>query len=263
MRRRVREATVGLTLVGAIGLSVGLWIWLRGATMANKSWTLEVRFDDTTGLVDRSPVRYRGVNIGQVVAITPTSDYVSVMLKLTADTIQVAKPVEARISTTSLLGGVPDLVIEASSRGLASLANPRSSACQSSVQLCSGDVIPGRQTSDLSTAISNFDALLLDVRQTDLVGSMDQVLRGMVATLSKVDGVSEQLHGILEAISDPDALVELSHAISYARMTFEELHNISGNISHLTNDPEFIEGIRLMTIGLSRFFDELYPDRIQ
>ncbi len=64
MRRSVREAIVGFSIVGAIAAFAGTMLWMRGIRLGAETWTVTVRFDDAGGLDARSPVTYRGILVG-------------------------------------------------------------------------------------------------------------------------------------------------------------------------------------------------------
>ena len=66
MRRSVREAIVGFSLLAAISSAVGLSFWLRGISISRTNWTVQADFDQARGLAERSAVVYRGVQIGNV-----------------------------------------------------------------------------------------------------------------------------------------------------------------------------------------------------
>ena len=56
MRRSVREAIVGFSLLAAISSAVGLSFWLRGISISRTNWTIEANFDEASGLAERSAV---------------------------------------------------------------------------------------------------------------------------------------------------------------------------------------------------------------
>ena len=60
MRRSVRDAIVGFSIVGAVVAFAGTLLWLRGVRLGAKVWSIKVNFPDATGLAERSPVTYRG-----------------------------------------------------------------------------------------------------------------------------------------------------------------------------------------------------------
>ena len=75
MRRSMREAMVGFTLIAAVGGAGLFWLWLQGITLASRTWRFNVNFADATGLAERSAVTYRGVLVGSVNSLrtTPTA----------------------------------------------------------------------------------------------------------------------------------------------------------------------------------------------
>ena len=67
MRRSVREALVGFSLLAAIASGLGLTFWLRGISLSSRNWRVQASFENAGGLAERSPVAFRGVVVGSVV----------------------------------------------------------------------------------------------------------------------------------------------------------------------------------------------------
>jgi phospholipid/cholesterol/gamma-HCH transport system substrate-binding protein len=105
MRRSVREAIVGFSLLAAISSAVGLSLWLRGLSMTRQFWTLEARFQQADGLAVRSPVVYRGVMVGSVRSVQITPDAVIAELEITNSSLRLPRTTVAEIGQVSLLGG--------------------------------------------------------------------------------------------------------------------------------------------------------------
>ena len=60
MRRSVRDAIVGFTvLAGLVGFAA-TGMWMRGIRLGSSEWRLTANFNDASGLAERSPVTYRG-----------------------------------------------------------------------------------------------------------------------------------------------------------------------------------------------------------
>ena len=66
MRRSVRDAIVGFTVIGGIIGFASTALWLRGVRLGASHWTLTARFDDAAGLAERPPVTPRGIPTGLV-----------------------------------------------------------------------------------------------------------------------------------------------------------------------------------------------------
>ena len=105
MRRSVREALVGFSLIAAAGSAFTLWLWLKGVSMSQSTWTLQASFADAAGLADRSPVVYRGVLVGNVRKIQVTDQAVLADLEISDSSLRLPRPVVARVGAGSLLGG--------------------------------------------------------------------------------------------------------------------------------------------------------------
>ena len=105
MRRSVREAIVGFTLLAALTGTAGLWFWIKGISLASRQWTIKVRFADAAGLADRSSVTFRGVLVGRVRSIQATASAVVADLEITNPDLVLPRPVVAEVQSASLLGG--------------------------------------------------------------------------------------------------------------------------------------------------------------
>ncbi|MED5561826.1 MAG: MCE family protein, partial [Cyanobacteriota bacterium] len=46
---------------------------------------------------------------------------------------------------------------------------------------------------------------------------------------------------------------------SYARSLAAKFDAVGGDVEKLTNDPQFMNAVRVVTIGFGEFFKELYP----
>ena len=83
MRRSVREATIGFSLLAALLGGLGLWFWLSGVVFGKKTWASQLSFKDAAGLAPQSVVTYQGVPVGSVEAVTPQAGSVLVRAQIT------------------------------------------------------------------------------------------------------------------------------------------------------------------------------------
>ena len=105
MRRSVREALVGFSLLAALASGFGFWLWLKGVSLSRNTWTIRASFADAAGLAERSPVSYRGVLVGNVRRITVSDKAVEAELEINDPRLRLSRPVAARVGASSLLGG--------------------------------------------------------------------------------------------------------------------------------------------------------------
>ena len=115
MRRSVRDAIVGFTVLGGLVGFAATGMWMRGIRLGSSDWRLTANFSDASGLAERSPVTYRGILVGSVRSIKVTSSAVVAELEITKGDLRLPLPVTATISSASLLGG--DAQVALMSRG--------------------------------------------------------------------------------------------------------------------------------------------------
>jgi phospholipid/cholesterol/gamma-HCH transport system substrate-binding protein len=63
--RAVREGSVGLLLLLGMGIFIAIFLWIRGLTVGERSYSFTVEFPRVNGLLEGAAVRYRGVTVGR------------------------------------------------------------------------------------------------------------------------------------------------------------------------------------------------------
>jgi len=290
MRRSVREAIVGFSLLAAIASAVGLSFWLRGISISRTNWTVEANFDEASGLAERSAVVFRGVQVGNVRKVRVTPQAVVAELEITNPDLHLAKPAYAEIGNASLLGG--DAQVSLVSTGPLLPANtpaPYAKACNQAVMLCNGSTIAGLQSPSLSSVTALMSKMLTEVDQAKLIdkftvltGSFDKAavdassfLKDGKVLVKKVDGSvdklqptianlnagSASLKNLMAALDNPKTVKELQSTVTNAEVLTAKWKAVGGDVKKLTDDPQFMDGVRSVAVGLGKFFDELYPER--
>lgn len=143
--RAVREGSVGLLFLLGLGLFAGLFVWLRGLSVGERSYKAVIDFPRVNGLQEGAPVRFRGVNVGKISAIKPLPNGVEV---------------DAQISPADLI--IPrDVIVEANQSGIISevsvditprqelptkevAALPLDSNCDRTLIVCNGSQLKGQ-----------------------------------------------------------------------------------------------------------------------
>ncbi len=295
MRRSVREAIVGFSLVGAVAGAVGFSFWLRGLSLTRQFWTLKASFQQASGLAARSPVVYRGVMVGSVRSVRVTPDAVEAELEITNPTLRLSLPARAEVGQGSLLGGEAQVALISSGPApKASAPSPRSPGCPRKEMLCDGSSITGSETPNLSTVtslmqqlleqgdreqlIKKFAGLATSVDQTSreataflkdgqvlvgqgesLVNSLERSVQDAQPTIANLNASSAHLRRLMAALENPKTVAELQQTVSNAEQLTARWDAVGGDVNQLTSDPRFLDGLRSVAVGLGKFFEELYP----
>ncbi len=199
MRRSVREAIVGFSLLAAITSAVGLTLWLRGLSLTRQHWSVEARFEQAEGLAVRSPVVFRGVMVGSVRSMQITSDAVIAQLEITNPSIRLAQPTVAQIGQVSLLGGEAQVVLVSEGEPLpADAPSPRSRECDRQRMLCDGASITGTQGASLAAVTSRLFELLNQAEEEQLFSKMSEVAASVQQTAQEADAFLREGRGLMQ-----------------------------------------------------------------
>ncbi len=280
MRRSVRDAIVGLSIVGALATFAGASLWLRGIRLGAKSWQVTASFSDATGLAERAPVTYRGILIGNVGKIQVTPSEVLASLEINQSDLKLAKPVTAKVIKGSLLGGDVQIALKSSNLRLPdNLPLPGSKNCQRNILLCDGEVIPGDPLQSISTLTSKIERLFEKIEEEDVLSSLssstqqfdltqknlDMLIEKMKDEINRAEPIITNLNhatshisNVVAAINNPKTLDELKETVSSAKSLTEKMDSMGGDLAELMSDEELKTALRSVTIGLGKFFDEVY-----
>jgi len=160
------------------------------------------------------------------------------------------------------------------------IAKPISEKCDAKLIICQGNTITGKQLSSLSNITNRISQLLKDTSQENLVenivNSIDQFdrtqenldelnylskqeLKRVEPLITEITVAANHLNNILSTIDDKETLNDIKLTINAARSISTKIDNMSDDIEKLTQDKELTKSIRDLTIGLSKFLNEIYP----
>ena len=304
MRRSVREALVGFSLVGAIAGFAGTMLWLRGVRLGSETWTVQADFQNAGGLAARSPVTFRGITVGTVRSIKVTPLAVRATLEINQDDLKLPLPVTATVSEASLLGGDSQVALVTTGAPVPDNApGPKAGNCRNSGVLCDGDSLPGKLGASLTSVTTSLEQLLDQAQKADLipelvkstkqfgttsqdasrfldtadvaaqnVDALVQQLRDEVAraqptidnlnrATAEAASAAASINNLAKAFDNPETVSDLKQTVTNARDLTARIDAVGGDIEQLTEDRQFMQGLRSVMIGLGAFFDEVYPAR--
>ena len=281
MRRSLRDSIVGFSLLGGILIFSFFSLWLRGVKLSSKNWYLFAEFNNASGLSKKSPVTYRGILVGSVEDIIFDNSSIKAKIVLNNTDIVLPKPAFARVVTNSFLGGDVQVALETSEKTIPkNTFKSTSEKCDSKLIICQGDTITGKQLSSLSNITNRINQLLKESNQENLienvVNSIDQfdrtqenldeliylskqeILR-VKPLIKEVTIAAGHLNNILATINDEETLKDIKLTINAAESISGKIDNMSDDFEKLMKDKELTKSIRDLTIGLSKFLNEIYP----
>ena len=251
MRRSVREALVGFSLLAAFAGGLGLWFWLKGISLRGDVWTIQAGFADAAGLAERSPVAFRGVQVGSVRRIHVTGEEVVADLEISDPNLVLSRPVVARVGAASLLGG--DAVVSLLSAGKLLPPNgprPRDRNCDDARMVCDRGRVPGVAAASLDTVTETVQKLLDDAERQKLVPQMVAATKSFEQSARETEKLSRQGQ---EFIKDTRGLVSnVNRAVSKADPIITNLNAASTDAARATKEAaKASKDVRRITASLS------------
>ena len=281
MRRSLRDAFVGFSLLGGLIIFSGAMLWLKDFRLGAKSWEISANFKDASGLAKMSPVTYRGIIVGSVQKINFTPNSVETKIKLHDNNLILAKPVIAKIVTSSVLGGDSQLSLIPLGKSLnRNELFKVNKDCPSKRILCSGDKIKGVKMVSISTLTEGIDEIIdqadkqaivekisLSIQQFDrtqanldelVLLSKSELIRAK-PIITELTKASIHLNNILESLDNPKTLKDIQELASTSSSLTKKIDEMSSDFGNIMEDKELINALKRVTIGLSKLFDEIYP----
>ena len=281
MRRSLRDAFVGFSLLGGLLIFSGAMLWLRDFRLGSKAWEITANFKDASGLAKMSPVTYRGIIVGSVQKINFTPSTVETKIKIHKNNLILTKPVIAKIVTSSVLGG--DAKLSLISLGKSSRENELLTVnkdCPNKTILCSGDTIKGLETASISSITEGLDVILDQTDKQAIVNKLSESIKQFDRTQANLDELvllsksellrakpiiseltkaSFHLNNILESLDNPKTLNDLQDLASTTSSLTKKIDQMSADVGNIMEDEELINALKRVTIGLSKLFDDIYP----
>ena len=113
-------------------------------------------------------------------------------------------------------------------------------------------VIPNVAASLEQIEVTTKEFELLTVQMQDELAKAAPVIRNL-------ETATAHLNNIVASLDNPQTLSELKQTAANAAQLTATIDAVGGDVAQLTSDPEFMKGVRNLTIGLGELFGEIYP----
>jgi phospholipid/cholesterol/gamma-HCH transport system substrate-binding protein len=192
--RAIREGSVGLLILMAVGLFGGLVLWLRGLNPGQKSYRATFVFENTLGMQAGTNVRYRGVAVGQVLSITPTPNDVEVAVEIASNDLRIARDAAIQVNQSGLIG---DTTVDITpTRPLTPQeleVNPSGPDCPGQTVICNGDRLSGSVGASYESLIRSAEGLADAFADPEIIANLKATLDNAVVLTESANVLSTEL----------------------------------------------------------------------
>ena len=106
------------------------------------------------------------------------------------------------------------------------------------------------------------DAQTLVNQLNPLVKRAEPILDNLNAASADAAQASKNVKNFTAALDDPKTVADLQATLANAKQLTARWDAVGGDVRKLTGDEDFINGIRSVSAGLGRFFEDLYPAEV-
>ena len=255
--RLLREGSVGLFLLIGFILFGGIIFFIKGINWQDKDYLLKLQFANAGGLRGGARVYYRGVPVGRIIDINPSSNGVEVSTEIDG---RLRIPSDVKISTlrSGLLGEVSVNIIPKSDLDESSKQiSPFNQDCpEQQLILCNNQKIPAQSTPDL---VESLAALADRFNDDELFNKFNNTLSRSNRTLEKLSSLSDEVTIIVKQLSkDLNTVVKTTEKIGNtaeslsktADTATEQIENLGETFSNSAAE------ISLLATNLNQLIDD-------
>jgi len=292
-RKNIWEGGVGLFLMGGFVFMGVLICWVKGFVLRNRAQAYQavIEFPQACGITVGTPVRVRGVRVGNVLSVKPSIAKVDVLVEVDDSAIAIPKNSTIEANQTGL---VAETMIDITPRDPIPTPelSPLDKGCaEEGLVVCHRDVIKGETGYSLDQLVAVMTKLAREVdrhgmsntlqvgdRMGDMITAarplIDQALKlseevlpvlaevrdkNLVATLERLtetaNSTAADLKRLESAILTDENTELLRKSVATLTKTLQHVESISGDIGSVTGDPMTKHNLRNLIQALSRLVD--------
>ncbi|MGD1712440.1 MlaD family protein [Dapis sp. BLCC M172] len=220
--RTTREGSVGLLTLLGIGLFGALILWLRGVELGKRSYKFIVEFESASGIELGTSVRYRGINVGQVVEIKPGPNGVDITLEIKPEDLIIPRDVFIQGNISSFIGTAQiDIIPRGRIPESEISANALSSNCPQII-ICNNDRLQGEAGIEMQQLLRAGIRLIDLYSDPELFNNVKIIAENTANASAEASKLAKQLSDLSETIKR-----EMEGLSQFLR---EDVDNITGII---------------------------------
>ncbi|WP_030007724.1 MlaD family protein [Picosynechococcus sp. NKBG042902] len=242
--RTLKEGSLGLFIFAGLSLLSVVLIWLTGATLGKRTYSINVRFDNANAMQEGAIVRYRGLEVGRIIDVQPSSNGVEIQIQIQTPDLIMPREVVVEANQGGLIGETSLEIIPQAELTQAEMAqSPFAADCpEKGAILCDGTTLEGvigvsfeqvlRNTTKFSELYG--DPEFFEIVRTLADNSSDAAAQVAILT-EELALLSQEVRGEVDNFAEnaqaiSDAAVTSSNQLN---RTLEQVNTLTGNFNSL------------------------------
>jgi len=197
-RRTLRDGALGLFIIGGVVALGGALLWLRGLQLNSSKFTFLIKMPDASGLNTGSVVRFRGVEVGRVTALTAQTDGVDVQVNIENSKLIIPKQSIAETNQSGFLGNTNiDIFPPKDKQVIDPTLSPLAKDCNSELIICQGGVVAGSQGVSFIALLKDSSTTLRKINDQNLIDNLNETLVSAKTTARSVQKLTESANRLV------------------------------------------------------------------
>jgi phospholipid/cholesterol/gamma-HCH transport system substrate-binding protein len=249
--RTLREGSVGLLIIFGVLLFGGLALWIRGVTLGKQSYQIIADFPDVNGITIGDGVRYRGLQVGRVNDIQPSTNGVDVVIEIDSTNLLIPQDATLIARSSGLIGDTfIDIIPESTLPAKVANMKPVGSNCDSSQIICDHARLKGEKGINLDDLLPYTYRFSKAYGEPEFVAKVDTAVANAGLAAAEVAHLTKNTTALVnqlqqEVDSTSQELVTTAQAFQTTAKQVNQLTNnveqlIAQNESNLTTTLESI-----------------------
>jgi len=197
-RKTLRDGALGLFIIGGVVAFGGALLWLRGLQLSSSKFTFTIKIADASGLNNGSVVRFRGVEVGRVTALTAQTEGVDVQVSIENSGLIIPKNSIAETNQSGFLGNTNiDIFPPQDKLAIDPKMNPIAKDCNADLIICQGGEIEGIRGVSFIALLKDSSATLRKINDQNLVDNLNETLVAAKATAKSIQKLTDSASKVI------------------------------------------------------------------
>ncbi len=232
--RTLREGSVGLLIIFGVLVFGGLALWIRGFAFGATSYKIIADFPDVNGIQAGDGVRYRGLQVGRVEQIQPSTNGVDVVIEIDSTDLLIPQDASIQARSSGLIGDTfVDIVPESNLPASAANLNPVGSNCDSSQIICANARLQGEKAITLDDLLPYTYRFSRAYGEPEFVAKVDSAVANTAVAAEEIAKLTQDTSALVKNLQQ-----EVNTTSGELVTTAETFQTTAKQINRLTNNVE-------------------------
>ena len=232
--RTLREGSVGLLIILGILLFSGLALWIRGFSFSNKSYQIIADFPDVNGIKIGDGVRYRGLQVGRIDDIQPSTNGVDVVIEINSNELLIPRDATLVARSSGLIGNTfIDIIPESSLAANVVNMDPAGSNCDSDQIICDNARLRGERGVTIDDLLPYTYRFSKAYGEPEFVAKVNSTVENAGLAASEVASLTKNTTALVNELQK-----EVKNTSQELVTTAEAFQTTAQQVNQLTNDVE-------------------------